>query len=94
MILHKIFFVAVALNPSTILSSPVTGIIKLFFINLYYKIAELKIRLLPQMFKSMRQKIFGKYISHLQVIKRLKKIGTTLHVIAGSISNPLMSLPY
>ena len=45
MILYQIFFVVVSLNPSTIFSFPVTGIIKLYIMKIYYEIAGFKIRL-------------------------------------------------
>ena len=45
MILYHTYFVVVALNPSTIFTSPATGIIKLYIMKIYYEIAGFKIRL-------------------------------------------------
>ena len=74
MILYNIFFVVVPLNPSTILSSPATGIIKLFIMKIYYKITGLQIHILPQKFKLIRQNIFGKFLSYLLSCKEIEKI--------------------
>ena len=73
MILYHTFFVVVALDPSTIFSSPATGIIKLFIMKIYDEIAWFKIHLLPQKFKSVRQNIFGKYVFYVLSYKETEK---------------------
>ena len=63
MILHQIFFVAVAFNPSTMLSSPASGrpIMK-HFLSLYES--------LGYKFESFTQNILGEYnVKHTRVIK-------------------------